>query len=123
MPETYAEFVDRVRGIVARYSLMGPLPTEFSVYPEELERAAIVRAKMLRINSRDEAPARAVVVAENGTELIGTTSKEVFPMGDTDAMIHARFRLFALSLYEHEFDEWFKLDGALVRDPHAEDGQ
>jgi hypothetical protein len=121
--ETYAEFVDRVRAIVARYSLMGPLPTEFTVYPEELERGAIVRAKMLRINSRDEAPERAVVAVENGTALIGTTAKEVFPMGEIDEQIHARLREFAIGLYEHEFYEWFKVDGVLVDDPHADDGK
>lgn len=117
--ETYAEFVARVRAIVARYSLVGPLPAEFSVYGEELERGAIVRAKMLRINSRDDVPERAVVAVDNGTALIGTTSKEVFPMGEADEQIHTRLREFALGLYEHEFYEWFKLDGALVDDPHG----
>ena len=111
----YASHLARVTSIVGRYSLLGPLPTEFTVYGEELERGAIVRAKMLRIDSRGTAE------PEPGERhaIIGTTAKEVFLVGETDDEIHARFRLFALGLYEHEFYEWLRRDGELVDDPHA----
>lgn len=33
-------------------------------------------------------------------------------------VIDAQVRLGAISLWSHEFDEWFKVDGKLVRDPH-----
>ena len=108
------EFIERVRAIVARYSLLGPLPAEFTVYGEELERGAIVRAKMLRIDSRRDGDPEGLI--------IGTTAKEVFLVGETDAEIHERFVTFALGLYEHELYEWLRLDGELVSDPHSEDG-
>ena len=108
------EHIERVRAIVARYSLLGPLPTEFVVYGEELGRGAIVRARMLRIDSRR--------TGNPDDRIISTTAKEVFLIGETDAQIHERFVSFALGLYEHEFYEWLRLDGELVSDPHAEDG-
>mgnify|MGYP001613613610 CR=1 FL=1 len=49
MREDFNTFVTRVRAIVARYTLDGPLPTWFAVTGDELETAAIVRAKMARI--------------------------------------------------------------------------
>lgn len=114
--EPYTVFVARVAAIVARYELLGPLPTVFEVGGTEIETGAIVRAKMLRIDSRGIAPIDPVT----GQPIIGTTAKEVVPVGATDDEVHAHMVSFAESLYLHEMREWLKRDGALVDDPHAD---
>lgn len=115
-PETHEAFVERVRGIVARHTLDGPLPTWFEVYGDgDLQRAAIVRAKMARINSR------VPMVDRDDLPLCMTTAREVMEVGLTDDEIAERLFAFALSLYEHECCEWFRRDGVLVDDPHADD--
>lgn len=117
--ESYEEFLERVTSTVARFTLRGPLPTWFEVKPDGAESAAIIRAKMARICSR--APGDPHV----DPAFITTTSREVIryqPNVSTEA-IETTLYEFARSIYDHEFHEWFRRDGVLVDDPHAEGRQ
>ena len=114
--ESYEEFLERVTSTVARFTLRGPPPTWFEVKPDGAESAAIIRAKMARICSR--APGDPHV----DPAFITTTSREVIryqPNVSTEA-IETTLYEFARSIYDHEFHEWFRRDGVLVDDPHAE---
>jgi hypothetical protein len=87
------------------------MPCSFSVtrFVDEWSRMELVRV-IGRVDTveRDDDPTTGTVT--------GTYMQEVTALERDD--IEPVFHRLAVSLYLHELDEWYKVDGVRMRDPH-----
>lgn len=101
--------VQQLRALLERFEFNAPMPMRFYINHVSARSANVVIAMTTRPRGSDrDAPPSTVNM------LFGVALEH-----EDEEMVCRKLRDTARALWLHEFHEWFRCDGKLVYDPHA----